>query len=147
MELREITDVLDEYTGRRRAVLEYGLTVQRIVEGSKGPGFTSADWEPLAGFVDPVAFERVGPFKEVQNWPAYVEFLTAWAPAAEWEGRFKRVTDHDGLVFLELEEWTRMGELENVVNSLSVYEFDDTDRIVHLDVYLQLDLTGMLGGA
>jgi hypothetical protein len=40
-----------------------------------------------------------------------------------------------------------MGELENVVNSLSVYEYDDAARIVHLDVYLQLDLTGMLGGA
>ena len=145
MELRDIADVVDEYSGRCRKALEYGLTVARVVAAA-GDGFTAEAWAPLAAFVDPATFERVGAFKEVQDWPAYVAFLTDWAPNAEWAGRFKRVTDHDGLVFLELEEWTRMGDVENVVNSISVYAFDDADRIVHLDVYLQLDLSALLGG-
>ena len=145
MELRDIADVVGEHTGRCRRVLEYGLTVKQVVDAA-GDGCSADAWAPLAALVDPAVFERVGAFKEVQDWPAYVEFLTAWAPTAEWAGRFKRVTDHDGLVFLELEEWTRMGEVESVVNSLSVYAFDADDRIVHLDVYLQLDLAGLLGG-
>jgi hypothetical protein len=135
VELRDIADVVGEHSGRCRTVLEYGLTVQRVVDAA-GPGFTADAWAPLAAFVDPERFERVGAFQEVQDWPTYVAFLTEWAPTAEWAGRFRRVTDHDGLVFLELEEWTRTGGHENVVNSVSVYAFDD---------YLQMDLSGLLG--
>ena len=53
---------------------------------------------------------------------------------------FKRVSEVDGVVFLELEEHTKMGDFESVVNSISVYEFTADDKIRHIDLYLQMAL-------
>ena len=104
-------------------------------------------WAPLAELVAVDEFERVGNFKEVMDWSGYVEFLTNWAKSSEWECTFKRITESGGVVFLELEERSRIGDFSNVVNSVSVYEFDDAGRIRHIDVYLQMALpdSGMLG--
>lgn len=85
-------------------------------------------------------FERIGNFKEVMNWEQYTDFLTNWATASEWDGLFKRVSEVGGVVFLELEERTKMGDFESVVNSVSVYEFTADDKIRHIDVYLQMEL-------
>ncbi len=62
---------------------------------------------PLAALVATERFERVGNFKEVMAWDDYVGFLTAWAPTAEWECSFKRVTEAPVLRILELEESSR----------------------------------------
>ena len=53
----------------------------------------------------------------------------------------------DAGLFLELEERSRIGDFTSVVNSMSVYEFTDDDKIRHIDVYLQMALpnTDMLG--
>ena len=51
---------------------------------------------------------------------------------------FKRITEVDGMVFLELEEHSRVGDFSSIVNSLSVYEFTDDGRIRHIDLYLQM---------
>lgn len=137
---RPASEVLHEVAGNCRTVLNYALTTEAIVRRAKKPGFSSADWQPLADMVDTARFVRIGNFKEVMEWPAYVEFLTSWAPTAEWECSFKRITEHDGTVFLELEERTRMGDFQNSVNSLSVYEFTADGKIHHIDVYLQMEL-------
>ena len=147
MELREIADVIDGHTGRSRTVLEYGLITKSLVDRAKEPGFTTANWAPLAELVATDEFVRVGNFKEVMNWTEYVDFLTGWASASQWEGLFKRVTEVGGLVFLELEERSSVGDFSNVVNSVSVYEFDESDKIRRIDVYLQMALpdNAMLG--
>ena len=44
------------------------------------------------------------------------------------------------MVFLELEERSRIGDFSNSVNSVSVYEFDSGGKITHIDVYLQMAL-------
>lgn len=133
-----VEDVIGAYSGRARTVLEYSLVTKRLVDEAKKPGFTADSWAPLAGLVAVDKFERVGAFKEVMHWPDYVEFLTNWATSSEWDCSFKRVTEAGGVVFLELEERSRIGEFSNVVNSLSVYEFTDDDRIRHIDLYLQM---------
>ena len=43
------------------------------------------------------------------------------------------------MVFLELEERSTIGDFSNVVNSLSVYEFDGAGKIRHIDLYLQME--------
>jgi len=43
----------------------------------------------------------------------------------------------DRLVYFEVEERHFRGDDVNVVNSMTVFEFDDADKICHLDVYLQ----------
>jgi hypothetical protein len=147
-QLREIADVADDYSGRPRLVLEYALTTKRLVDAAKVPGFTTEGWAPLAELVDVDEFERIGNFKEVMNWAEYVDFLTNWATASEWYGSFKRVSEIGGVVFLELEERSKIGDFESVVNSMSVYEFGEDEKIRHIAVYLQMALpnTDMLGG-
>jgi len=140
MVLREIEEVIGDYTGLSRTVLEYGLVTKRVVDSAKQPGFSKESWAPLAELVAVDEFERVGNFKEVMDWQSYVEFLTGWAATAEWECSFKRVTEVPGLVFLELEERSAVDGHTSVVNSVSVYEFDDAGKIRHIDVYLQMAL-------
>ncbi len=137
--LQDIEDVIDGYSGRARTVLEYAVVTKRLADEAKKPGFSVDSWSPLAELVAVNEFERVGPFKEVMKWPEYADFLTNWATSSEWECSFKRITEAAGLVFLELEERSRIGEFSNVVNSLSVYEFTDAGKIRHLDLYLQME--------
>lgn len=138
--MRDVNDVIAEYSGRSRIVLDYSLLVKKIVDSAQEPGFSTQSWAPLAALVDTASFQRVGNFKEVMSWGEYVDFLTQWAPAAQWECSFKRITERGNLVFLELEERSVMGEFSNVVNSLSVYEFNSDDKLKYIDVYLQMEL-------
>jgi hypothetical protein len=137
---REISDVIDGYVGLSRKVLEYSLLMKRLVDLAKQPGFTVESWAPLGDLVAVDEFERVGNFKEVMSWSEYVAFLTAWATTSEWECSFKRITEAPELVFLELEERSRIGAYTSVVNSVSVYEFNAAGKLRHLDIYLQMPM-------
>lgn len=136
----DVADVIDDYAGRSRTVLDYAMVTKRLVDEAKRPGFSAGSWAPLAEFVAVDEFTRVGPFKEVMNWDDYVTFLTNWAASSEWECSFKRITEASGVVFLELEERSRIGDFSNVVNTMSVYEFTGAGKIRHLDVYLQMEM-------
>jgi hypothetical protein len=137
--LQDIHDVIDDHVGRSRTVLEYALVTKRLVDEAKKPGFSVDGWAPLAELVATDEFERVGAFKEVMDWPAYVDFLTNWATSSEWECSLRRITETPSAVFLELEERSRIGEFSNAVNSLSVYEFTVAGKIRHIDLYLQME--------
>lgn len=138
MALKDVNAVVGEHTGLSRKVLDYSLLMKRLVDEAKQPGFSEASWAPLAELVAVDTFERVGNFLEVMTWPEYVAFLTRWAVSSEWECSFKRITEKDRVVFLELEERSAFGEHRSVVNSLSVYAFDDAGKLRHLDIYLQM---------
>jgi hypothetical protein len=138
MASQKVEDVIGSHTGRARTVLRYSMVTKHLVDEAKKPGFSVDSWGPLAELVAVGEFERVGAFKEVMRWPDYVDFLTNWATSSEWECAFKRITETDGRVFLELEERSEIGEFSNVVNSFSVYEFTDDDRIRRIDLYLQM---------
>lgn len=140
--MRDLEEVVGDHSGLSRTVLEYVLTIKRTVDDAKQPGFSAESWGPLAKLVAVEEFERVGNFKEVMGWDAYIAFMTNWAPLADWECSFKRITERPGIVFLELEERSTVGGKPGAVNSLSVYEFDEADRIRHLDLYLQMPLPG-----
>jgi hypothetical protein len=140
MVLKEVTDVVGDYAGLSRTVLDYSLLMKRLVDEAKQPGFSAASWAPLADLVAVDEFERIGNFKEVMRWPEYVEALTKWAVSSEWECSFKRITEKANLVFLELEERSKVGGYGGVVNSVSVYEFNPAGKLRHLDIYLQMAL-------
>lgn len=141
--MNDVDAIIDDYPGRSHAVLLYTQTVKRLADAAKQPGFTADGWAPLAALVDTGAFERVGNFKEVMNWTEYLRFLSTWAPSSQWEASFKRVSEIDGVVFLELEERSQVGDFTSVVNSLSVYEFSGDGKIRHIDLYLQMALPNM----
>ncbi len=140
MVLKEVAEVVGSYTGLSRKVLDYSLVMKRLVDEAKRPGFSESSWAPLAELVAVDEFERVGNFLEVMRWPDYVAFLTKWAKSSEWECSFKRITDKDGVVFLELEERSRIAEHRSVVNSATVYEFNAAGKLRHLDIYLQMKM-------
>jgi hypothetical protein len=123
--------------GNVRSVLEYSEVMKQLVDAAKQPGFTEASWAPLAAMVDVENFVRVGCFKEVVDWKQYAAILTQWATSSQWECSFKRVTEDAGRVFLELEERSQVGDSRDVVNSLTVYEFNAAGKLQHLDIYLQ----------
>lgn len=117
-----------------RRVRDYTRAIERLVPTVQAP----ADWGPLAEFVAVDEFERVGVFLEVQNWREYTEMLTKWASATErFETRLRRISEVPGLVYFEVEERHARGGGVHVVNSMTVFEFEDDGRIRHLDVYLQ----------
>ena len=138
-----IDDVIGETSGRSRAVLEYSQITKRLVESAKQPGFTVESWAPLAELIAVGEVVRIGPFKEVMNWDEYAEFLTNWAVSADWDCSFQRVTETADLVFLELEERSRMGDFNSVVNTVSVYEFNADDKLRRIAVYLQMELPNL----
>jgi hypothetical protein len=117
-----------------RTVLEFVQTMARLVPAVD----RNADWAPLAAFVAVNEFERVGTFCEVQNWSQYTEMLTKWASATDtFETTVRRISESRGLVYFEVEErHFRAGDV-NVVNSMTVFEFNEDGKIRHLDVYLQ----------
>nr|WP_090338829.1 hypothetical protein [Mycolicibacterium malmesburyense]CRL66834.1 hypothetical protein CPGR_00149 [Mycolicibacterium malmesburyense] len=135
-----VDEVFATAVGRSRIVLEYSRITKRLVEAAKDPDFTSADWAPLAELLDIENFVRVGPFKEVMDWASYAEFLTNWAKSSEWDCTFQRLTETPDVVFLELEERSRMGDFSSVVNTVSVYEFNADNKVRRIAVYLQMEL-------
>jgi hypothetical protein len=117
-----------------RTVLDYTQTMERLVPTVEN----SSDWAPLAEFVAVDEFERVGTFLEVQAWQQYTEMLTKWASAtAKFETTVRRVSELPRLVYFEVEERHFRGDDVNVVNSMTVFAFNEDGKIRHLDVYLQ----------
>jgi hypothetical protein len=117
-----------------RTVLAYTEVMQRLV-----PELTSSDdWAPLTEFVAVAEFERVGTALEVQNWQEYTAMLTRWASATDsFETTVRRISEVNDLVYYEIEERHFRGDNVHVVNSMTVFAFDDDAKIRHLAVYLQ----------
>jgi hypothetical protein len=117
-----------------RVVLDYTGTMERLVPSVKA----AADWAPLAELVAVDEFERIGTFLEVHDWPQYTGMLTRWATSIEkFETTVRRVSELPGLVYLEVEERHFRDARVHVVNSMTVFAFDEAGRIRHLAVYLQ----------
>ena len=115
-------------------VLEYSDTIRRIVPNVR----TAADWDPVADMLNLDEFERIGTFLEVQDWSQYVEMLTAWASGVDrFETEVHRISEVDNLVYYEIEERHFIGDTMMVLNSLTVFAFDESGKILRLDVFMQ----------
>ena len=135
---KNVSEIIDDYSGLSRKVLDYSVTVKGLADECKQPGFQNEKWDELFDqFFDKENFQRIGHLKEVMDYPAYIEFQTKWAPHSDWECSFKRITEQDNVVILELEERITVGGETNAVNTISVYEFNDTGKFRHIDIYLQ----------
>lgn len=121
-----------------KIVLQYSDIHDELVKRAKEPGFTIADWAPLAELVDVETFQRVGTFREQIDWAQYTQMLTEFAGAASWEGTFKAISEFPDRVFLELEERISRPDGEcDVINSVSVFRFNAARKITRLDIYMQ----------
>jgi len=114
------------------------LAFTRTMEGLVADGDPPDDWAPLAEFVALGDFERVGTFREVQDWQQYMAMLTHWASSVDkFEASVLRITEAANLVFFEIEERHHRGGGVHVVNSMTVFDFDGNGKIRRLNVYLQ----------
>jgi len=137
-----LEEALDRETGSlAQQVLNYTKVMKDILDSAKdNPDFSADDWAPLAEMVDTENFERVGIWKEVVNWQQYVKLLTDWAALSHWEVRVRRITEQTGYAMLELHEFGEYKQHEGMkdeIFSLSVYEFNEDNKLVHLDIYMQ----------
>lgn len=125
------------YSGLSRRAIDYGLFQKRLMDRAKSNDYSPDEWEGLREFVAD-DFQRIGNFKEVMSFDEMIGFLQRWCVDSHWEGSFKRVVEHDNVVWLELEERVTYEGHTNVVNSVTVYEFNAAGKLRHLDVYLQM---------
>jgi len=134
----DVAEIIDNYSGLSRTVLDYSVTVKGLADECKQPSFQNEKWNELfEQYFDKDNFQRIGHLKEVMDYPTYIEFQTKWAPYSDWECSFKRITEQDNVVILELEERITVGGETNAVNTISVYEFNDSGKFQHIDIYLQ----------
>lgn len=133
------TATADELGPLSRVVVEY---CEMIESRAMAAGSSAADWEPLTKLVAVDEFERVGAYQEVMTWNEYVKFLTQWAGATRFETTVHRITEVGRAVFQEIEERHYKGDDFIRKNVIAVYDFDDADRIRHLDIYEQAKDTG-----
>lgn len=125
---------MDEHGTLTKIVMEYQDTVRDLVPKVKTP----QDWAPLGEFLAVDEFERIGPFLDVQDWPQYAEMVNGWAQGVQsFETTVRRISELPQRVYFEVEERHLYGTEWLVVNSMSVFEFNEAGKIRHLDVYLQ----------
>ena len=129
-----------DYDGLSRKVLEYSKAFTEIVGKIKQPGFSDNDWAPLERLVDVDNFERMGVFlnpnAEVIGWDKYKSYITQYGGGTSWEGTLRRITEVPGLVILELEERNTIDGITDISNTVTIYEFNEAGKLIHLDVYV-----------
>lgn len=99
---------------------------------------TESDWQELDCVVDTKAFERIGPFHDIVDWPGYVKLLTGWVNHSEgWDPVVKHMSEAPGVAFMQCEEMITDGDTVFPFYSLSMYEFNDAGKIQRISVYMQ----------
>ncbi|MGB8364561.1 MAG: hypothetical protein ACLQUZ_04550 [Rhizomicrobium sp.] len=139
MKFTSATAIVDEPGPLSRIVDQY---CEMIESRATAAGSSAADWEPLTELVAVDEFERVGAYQEVMTWSEYVKFLTQWAGATRFEMTVFRVIEIGRVVMQEIEERHYKGDDFIRKNVIAVYEFDDKNRIRHLDIYEQAKDSG-----
>jgi hypothetical protein len=121
--------------------LKFTMLMRDIVASAKNnPAFGPHSWEPLAEVVDTDNYDRIGIWKEhVKSWSEYTKLLCDWARLSDWEPRVRRISEQAGYVFQELTEFGeyKQQNMKDEIFSLTVFEFNEQNKIVHMDVYMQ----------
>lgn len=119
-----------------RLAVQYSCVMRDLVAQAKQPGFTAADWTPLAEFVAVDEFVRIGNFLEKVSWDQYDDLLTMWGKSTEWDFTVRRVTEGDRYAILELAEVAKYASHSEAYDSVSIYDFNEAGKIKRLRIYL-----------
>ena len=129
-----------DYTGLTRKVLEYSEAFTKVIGKARAGTLVEADWAPFEQLVDTAGYVREGVFlgakAEVLDWQTYKGYIAQYGGFTAWEGTLRHVTESPARVILELEERNTRDGVTDVANTVTIYEFDEADRIRHLDVYV-----------
>jgi hypothetical protein len=129
-----------DFTGLSQKVIQYSEYFNALVVKRKTGELTDGDWAPIETIVDVDTWERQGVFvgakAEKFGWPTYRSFISQYAGGTSWEGTLRKITEVPGRVFLELEERNTTNGVSDVSNTVTIYEFNETGKLQHLDVYV-----------
>lgn len=109
----------------------------QICERSQRGRITAADFEPIAELVATNEFSRIGIYKDEADWPLCLEKYVKFAGTSRWTGKLRYINTVGNFVFQELEETITRPQGENVIYTMSVYEFNAEDKVTALRVYMQ----------
>ena len=140
MQVATATGVLDQVGPLTRAVYDFVAAQGKVIAA----GVTSpSDWDPVAEFIEPDEFKRVGAYLEEFNWSEYKKFLTSWiAGGTRFEMTAFHISEVGNTVFQEIEERHYRGNEFIRKNVIAVYRFNERNKIVHLDIYEQAKDSG-----
>ncbi len=122
----------DITSARALKAIAYGDTLAAIVNGTGGESF-----DAMLPLIDADRFVRRGNERdEAMNWPDYRAMLEQWNGASgKYVKLLHRATEAGNVVYLDLDEFsTAKDGAVSSLRSISIYEFDEADRIVAVDV-------------
>jgi hypothetical protein len=122
----------DVTSPRAKRAIAYGDTLAAIVNGTTSEGLDS-----LLPLIDADRFRRRGNERDQEmDWPTYRGLIDQWKAGNQlYEKRLYRATEAGNVVYLDLDEFsTHKDGSKSSLRSVSIYEFDDADRIVSVDV-------------
>lgn len=125
------TNASDVTSLRARRAIAYGDTMAEIVNGQ-----VDDTWDALLPLIDAERFVRRGNERTELDWPTYRAMLDQWAAhSGKYEKRLHRASEVGNLVYLDLDETaTAKDGTARSLRSVSIYEFDEADRIVAVDI-------------
>lgn len=119
---------------RAERAIAYGDKLAAIVNRT-----TDETWDALLPLIDADRFRRRGNERDHEmDWPTYRAMLDQWAGhSGEYEKTLHRASEAGNVVYLDLDERaTAKDGSVGSLRSLSIYEFDEADRIVGVDVIM-----------
>lgn len=124
---------------RAQRAMAYGDTMAAIVNRTSDDTF-----DALLPMIDATRFIRRGNERTEMDWPAYRAMLDQWAEhSGKYEKDLHRASEVDNLVYLDLDERaTAKDGTVGALRSISIYEFDEQDRIVAVDVIMGFHQAG-----
>ena len=124
-------DAID--SARVERAIAYGDVMAGIANGSDDRG-----WDALLPLIDAERFVRRGNERTEMDWPAYRAMLEQWrGHSGGYEKKLHRASEAGNVVYLDLDEAaTAQDGTVTRLRSISIYEFDESDRIVAVDVIM-----------
>lgn len=121
----------DITSNRAKKAIAWGDKMTEIVNRK-----TDEDWDALLPMIDAKRFVRRGNERDELDWPAYRVLLEQWgAHSGLYEKRLHRASEAGNVVYLDLDERAVAKDgTETTLRSISIYEFDEADRIVAVDI-------------
>lgn len=120
-----------------KIVRDWADIYEEICKRSQHSQITAADFDPIAELIDTNVFHRTGVFKDEADWPLCLEKYIQFAGTSLWSDKLRFINTVENIVFQELEETITRKHGENVVYTMSVFEFNDDDKVTALRVYMQ----------
>jgi len=120
-----------------RIVRAWADIYEGICKRSPHSKITAADFDPIAALVTTEEFSRIGIYKDEADWPLCLKKYVQFSGTSLWTGKLRYINAVGNLVFQELEETITRPHGKNVIFTMSVYDFNDEDKVRALRVYMQ----------